>query len=87
MLEADSPLGRAARQSAVGVRALASSFAEAAFLASSATGWPAETGACARLLDLFVDATIAAATLEQLGGQPAIPPDVVAAWDPGDPAN
>ena len=80
--EPESVVGRAARQSAVGVRALTASFAEVVFHASSEVGWPEDAEECARLLDLFVDASIAASVLEQLGGQPAIPDDVLAAWDP-----
>lgn len=85
--EPSSPVGRAARQSAVGVRALATTFAEVLFHASSVAGWPDEAVECARLLALFIDATIAASVLEQLGGQPAIPDDVLSAWDTTNPAD
>jgi hypothetical protein len=83
--ELDSDVGRAARQSAVGVRAHTDMFSEALWHASAEAGWPEDAEDAARLLELFVDANLAASILEQLGGQPAIPHDVVAAWDPNAP--
>jgi hypothetical protein len=83
--ELDSDVGRAARQSAVGVRAHTDMFSEALWHASSEVGWPEDAEETARYLELVVDANLAASILEQLGGQPAIPDDVIAAWDPNAP--
>ncbi len=85
--ELDSDVGRAARQSAIGVRAHSDMFSEALWHASSAEGWPEDADEGARYLELFVDANLAASILEQLGGQPAIPDDVIAAWDPNTPGD
>ena len=85
--ETDSDVGRAARQSAVGVRAHADMFSEALWHASSALGWPEDADESARYLEVLVDANLAASILEQLGGQPAIPDDVIGAWDPNTPGD
>lgn len=86
VFEPSSAVGKAARQSAVGVRALSATLAEVLVHASSEAGWPEDPIECAHLVSLFVDATMAAGVLEQLGGQPAIPEDVVGAWDPTNPS-
>jgi hypothetical protein len=83
--EPDSDVGRAARQSAVGVRAHTGMFTEALWHASAEAGWPEDPEDAARLLELLVDANLAVSILEQLGGEPAIPDDVLAAWDPKSP--
>lgn len=85
--ESDSDVGRAARQSAVGVRAHTDMFSEALWHASSIEGWPVDADEAARYLEVVVDANLAASILEQLGGQPAIPDDVIAAWDPNTPGD
>ena len=71
--EPDSPVGKAARESAIGVRASTATLAEVLLNAMARIGPPRERGASNALLDLFVDATLAASVLEQLSGQPAIP--------------
>src|SRR3954454_17570866 len=61
---AESPIGIAARQSVVGIRAHATQLATALFNAAQAQGWPRRRDESVALLELFVDATFAASVLE-----------------------
>lgn len=77
----DSPLGRTAHQLAAGLRAMAGSLAEGVLAATTDDAWSADAAAQRFVLLTLTDALLAAGILEQLNGQPAIPPDVLAAWE------
>jgi len=47
-------------------------------------GLPRGVGQSNALVDVFVDATLAASVLDQLSGQATIPADVLSAWEPDD---
>ena len=80
-MEPDSPLGLTSHQLAVGLRAMCGALAEGVLAATTDAAWMADAGAQRFVLLTLTDALLAAGILEQLSGQPAIPPDVLAAWE------
>ncbi len=80
-MEPDSPLGTTSHQLAVGLRAMCGALAEGVLAATTDAAWTADAQAQRFVLLTLTDALLAAGILEQLSGQPAIPPDVLAAWE------
>ena len=80
-MEPDSPLGLTSHQLAVGLRAMCGALAEGVLAATTDAAWTADAQAQRFVLLTLTDALLAAGILEQLSGQPAIPPEVLAAWE------
>jgi len=80
-MEPDSPLGVTSNQLAVGLRAMCGALAEGVLAATTDAAWTADAQAQRFVLLTLTDALLAAGILEQLSGQPAIPPRVLAAWE------
>ena len=80
-MEPDSPLGVTSHQLAVGLRAMCGALAEGVLAATTDAAWNADAAAQRFVLLTLTDALLAAGILEQLSGRPAIPPDVLAAWE------
>ena len=80
-MEPDSALGVTSHQLAVGLRAMSGALAEGVLAATPDAAWMADAAAQRFVLLTLTDALLAAGILEQLSGQPAIPSDVLAAWE------